>query len=126
VVKSVGLADVAVKADGEKLSQNVNPIQFAVDAVTDGNIDQTVLGSQRHRRFCSNLRQREKSRSATTAQNQCNRIFHGCPNPFELKNFLPPGDKRITGPDPGAHHRSLRHLTTYRRCRESHRYQYFS
>ena len=55
---------------GQKLRQDISPIQPAVDAVTDRNVDQSVFCSERYRRFGANFRKWEKTCSPATTENK--------------------------------------------------------
>lgn len=70
IVETVGLADVLVKRDAEKLSNDVDSIDTAVEAVADGDVNKSVFRSQRHSRLGTDLGQREKTGATTTTKNQ--------------------------------------------------------
>ena len=42
-IELVGVGDMAVQTDAHELRENVNPIQAAVDAVADRDIDETIF-----------------------------------------------------------------------------------
>lgn len=58
LVEGVRPANVPVQADRVELREHVNPVQPAVDAIRQGNVNQAVLAGQRHGRLRSILRQR--------------------------------------------------------------------
>jgi hypothetical protein len=70
VVEGVGLPQMAMQTFRQKLSQNVGPIQSAIDTVADGNVDQSVFRRKWNGRLGSNFRERKKTRSTATAENQ--------------------------------------------------------
>ena len=74
MIERVGLPQMPMQTLGQELSQDVSPIQSAVDAVADRDVDQAVLGRQRHGRFRANLCQREQTRSSATTEDQCDRF----------------------------------------------------
>jgi hypothetical protein len=65
-----------VQRNTQKLGDDIDAIDAAVQAVADGNINQPILRSQRDRRLGSNLGQWIKSRSSTTAENQRYDLLH--------------------------------------------------
>src|ERR1035438_9865805 len=68
VVELVGLRDVLVQGGGVEHGQQVNTSQAGVDAVGDGDIDQTILAGQRYGRFGALLCQREQACALPAAQ----------------------------------------------------------
>ena len=67
---------MAMEADGIELGQHVDPVQSAVDAVRQGDIDQAILPGHRNRRLGANLRQRIQPRSLPAAQDHGGDVFH--------------------------------------------------
>ena len=53
----IGAGNMPVERGGIKLCQNVNSLDIGVDTITDRNIDQAILGAQRHRRLGAQLGQ---------------------------------------------------------------------
>ena len=51
--QGVGARDMPVERGRVELRQDVNAVDLRVDAVTDRNVDQAILGAQGHRRFCA-------------------------------------------------------------------------
>src|SRR5262245_41103148 len=49
--RSIGARYMPVERCRIELRQDVNLFDFGIDAVADGDVDQTILGAQRHRRF---------------------------------------------------------------------------
>jgi hypothetical protein len=49
--QSVGARNMAVERGRVKLGENVYPLDLRVDAVTDGDIDQAILGAERNSRL---------------------------------------------------------------------------
>src|SRR5215813_1574412 len=68
-VKPVGVCDVAVQRSRVELSQDEDFFQPRIQAVADGNVDEPVLSSKRHRRFRAVLRQREQTLSCASCKN---------------------------------------------------------
>jgi hypothetical protein len=66
IVESIGLANVLVEGDAKELSNYINFIDTAMKAVTDRNIDKSVLGGQRDGGFSPYFCQRVQT-STTTA-----------------------------------------------------------
>jgi hypothetical protein len=56
-----------VERGGVKLRQNVNALDLRVDTITDGNIDQTILGPQRDRWLGAKFGERIKPSPRSTA-----------------------------------------------------------
>ncbi len=75
-VKAVRPANVAMQADRVELRQHIHPVDAAVDAVRERDIDQAVLARQRHSRLRAVFGQRIKPRPASAAENQGQGIFH--------------------------------------------------
>jgi long-subunit acyl-CoA synthetase (AMP-forming) len=65
-----------VQADRQELSQHVDPVQPAVQAVGEGNVDQPVLACQRHGRLRTVFRQRIQTSPSPATQHQRNHIAH--------------------------------------------------
>ena len=76
IVKLIGVGDVPVQADAQKLREHVDAVEAAVEAVADGDVDETVLAGHGHGRLAAQHRQREQSSSPPTAQNQAENFFH--------------------------------------------------
>src|SRR5713226_5194016 len=69
-IELVGVGDVAVQADAQELSQDVDAVAVAVDAIADGNIDQAILPADGNRRLAAQHGERVKTGPAPAAQNQ--------------------------------------------------------
>lgn len=52
-IELVGLGDMPMQGGGVKLSEQVNFFKTTVDAIGDGNIDETVFACERHGRLGS-------------------------------------------------------------------------
>src|SRR4051812_46503073 len=76
VVKAIRAADVTVQAGGLELRQNVNLINLAVDAIGDGNVDESIFAAQRNSGLRAVRRQRQQPSAASTAQNQRHDVSH--------------------------------------------------
>src|SRR5262249_31698406 len=68
-IEFVAIGDVPVQADAQKLRQDINAINAAVDAIADRDIDEAVLAGQGHRRLAAELGQRIEPRATAAAQN---------------------------------------------------------
>ena len=66
-IKFVGLLNVTMKRSSIKLLEDKDLIKTRVKAVTDRDIDQTVLTSERYRRITAVPGQRTEARAATSA-----------------------------------------------------------
>jgi hypothetical protein len=66
VIKTVRLTNVLMQRNTQKLRDDINFIDIAVQAVADRNVDESVLGRQRNSRFRSDFRQRVKTGPSTT------------------------------------------------------------
>jgi hypothetical protein len=66
IIKTVGLTNVLVQRNTQKLRDDINFIDVTVQAVADRNVDESVLGRQRNSRFRSDFRQRVKTGPSTT------------------------------------------------------------
>ena len=51
VIEAVCAADVAVEADRLELREDVDPVDFAVDAVRDRDVDEAIFAGERHGGF---------------------------------------------------------------------------
>ncbi len=69
MVEAIRLAKVLMQRYGQELSQHIDAINIAVNAVADRDVDQAILARQRYRRFRSNFGQREQTRASSAAQN---------------------------------------------------------
>ena len=70
LVEAVGLANVPMQAHREELRQHVDAVQPAVDAVRKRDVDQPVLGRQRHGRLRAEFGQRIQPRASAAAEHQ--------------------------------------------------------
>ena len=70
MVKGVSLSQVSMQAFRQEWSENVRPIQSAVDAITDRNINQPVFRSEWNGWLGPNFRQRKEACSAATTEDQ--------------------------------------------------------
>src|SRR6185437_8675783 len=75
-VELVGVADMAMQADAEKLRQDVKSFDSAVDAITDGNVDKAILTGDGYGRFATMLGQRVERSAAAAAENEADNILH--------------------------------------------------
>jgi hypothetical protein len=66
VIKTVRLTNVLMQRNTQKLRDDINFIDIAVQAVADWNVDESVLGRQRNSRFRPDFRQRVKTGPSTT------------------------------------------------------------
>ena len=78
-VEVVAAADVPVQADRVELGQHVDPVQPAVDAVRQGDVDQPVLAGHRHGRLGADLGQRIEPGPLAAAQDQRECVLHAMP-----------------------------------------------
>ena len=76
IVEAVGLANVLVQRYAQKLGDNINSIDAAVETVADRDVDKTVFASQRDGRFSANFGKGKQPGSATTTQDQRNHLAH--------------------------------------------------
>ena len=94
VVEAVGPANVAVQAHREELREHVDPVEPAVDAVGQRDVDQPVLGRQRHRRLRADFRERiqavNRVRRRAPESSRCS-LLHVC-----LSSMAPPQDRHLT------------------------------
>ena len=67
-VEGVRRADVAVQADRVELRQHVAAVQAAVDAVRQGDVDQTIFSGHRNRGLGTVLGQRIQPRALSAAE----------------------------------------------------------
>lgn len=58
-----------VEGSGVELREAVNLIDVGIDAIGDWDVDQPVVGAQRHRRLCALLCERVQPRPCSTSQN---------------------------------------------------------
>src|SRR4029453_18965400 len=82
MVEPVSLADVAVKADGEKLRQHVHLVEAAVDAVGERDVDQAVLAGEGHGRLAAVFCEGIEPRAATAAEDEGDDVLHDKPDKF--------------------------------------------
>ena len=75
-VEIVGVGDVPVQTHAEKLRQHVDTADIAVDAVADGDVNQTILAGQGDSRFTAQFRQGIQPCAPTAAQDQGENIVH--------------------------------------------------
>ena len=73
-VEIIGLGNVAMEGYRIELRQDRNAVDFGVDAVADGNVDQAILARDRHSRFGAHLRQRIKTGAASAAHDDSQNI----------------------------------------------------
>ena len=64
------------------LTYDVYFVETAVNAVRQGNIDQTVFARNWHCRFSAHFGQRIQSRTLSAAKDQCDNIFFHVSNPY--------------------------------------------
>jgi hypothetical protein len=67
--------DVPVQRSRVELRQQENPVDVAVDAIADRNIDEAILSRQGHRRFAAFHRKGMQTRTASAAHDDCQDIF---------------------------------------------------
>ena len=65
-----------MQADRVELRQHVDPVQAAVDAVRERDVDQPILARQGDGRLGAILGQRIQPRAATAAENESDDTFH--------------------------------------------------
>ena len=75
-IEFVGLPNVPMKTDRVELSQKVNPVDAAVQAVGNRNVDQPVIPGERHGRFRAMFGERIKPGSLATAKDETHNVFH--------------------------------------------------
>jgi hypothetical protein len=68
-VKLICRCDMAVQGNGIKLRQHRNAIDARIDAIADGNINETVLARHWDGRFGAHHRQWEHAGAASAAKN---------------------------------------------------------
>jgi hypothetical protein len=76
VVELIGLANVAVQANGQELGQDIDAVDTAVQAIRERNIDQTVLACQGHRGLGAILGQRIQACPPTTTEHERYDVSH--------------------------------------------------
>ena len=78
-VELVGVGDVPVQADAEKLRQHVDAVEAAVDAVADGDVDEPILAGDGHGRLAAQHGEGIQAGAAAAAQDQAQNITHDNP-----------------------------------------------
>ena len=53
IVKLIGIGDVAMEADAQELSEHINAIETAVEAIADRHVNEAVLARDRHGRLAA-------------------------------------------------------------------------
>jgi hypothetical protein len=66
-----------VQAGRKELRKHVDLVEIAVDAVTDGNIDESVFAGHGYGRLGALGGEREEPRAAASAENYGQYRFHG-------------------------------------------------
>jgi hypothetical protein len=69
-VELVRVGDVPVQTDAQELGEHVDVPQPAVDAVGNGDVDQTVLAGHRHGRLRPALGEREQTAAFAAAEDE--------------------------------------------------------
>ena len=69
-VELVGVRDVPVQADGHELSQHVDAVDPAIEAVADRDVDQSILAGDRDGRLGPELREGEQTGPLAAAEDQ--------------------------------------------------------
>jgi hypothetical protein len=59
------------------LREYEDALEFRVQTIADGNVDEAVLAGERHRRLRTHVRQREEARPATATKDQSQHVVHG-------------------------------------------------
>jgi len=75
-IESVSLHDVTVHARRKKLGQNKNLFQARIDAVADGNIDETVLAGKTDGRFAALKSEGEEPCASSSPKDDGSHVFH--------------------------------------------------
>jgi hypothetical protein len=75
-IEFVGIGNVAVQADAEKLRDDVDALQSTVDAVGERNVDEAILTGNGHGRFAAVLGQWIQGGAASAAQNEADDVVH--------------------------------------------------
>ena len=70
MIHPIGLRDVPVERLRIELRQDENPADVGVQAVADGDVNQTIVPADRHRRLRPILREGKQAGSLTTTQDQ--------------------------------------------------------
>jgi hypothetical protein len=70
-VQPVGVRDVPVERGRVELREYEDAADVSVQAPADRNVDQAVLAADRYRRFGSGGGQREKTRTLSAAEDDC-------------------------------------------------------
>ena len=76
-VEDIRAANVPVQAYRIELRDDVDPVQSAVDAVGERDVDQPILTRHRDGRFGSELGKRIEARTAPPTQYESNDMVHG-------------------------------------------------
>src|SRR5262249_53079008 len=76
-IELVRVGDVPVQADAQELRQDVDAVEAAVDAVTDGDVDEPILAGDGHRRLAAQHRQGVKTGAAAAAEDEAEDVLHG-------------------------------------------------
>ncbi len=75
-IELIGIADMTMQTDAEKLRQDVNAFESAVDAIAEGNVDESILAGDGHGRLTAVLGQRIQRRAASAAENEADNVLH--------------------------------------------------
>jgi hypothetical protein len=71
VVKNIGLGNVAVQRDREKLGQHRDAVNGRINTIADGDVDQTIFAADGHCGFGAQFCQGVQAGTPTAAQNDC-------------------------------------------------------
>ncbi len=78
-IELVRVRNVPVQTDGEELRQDVDAVQSAIDAITDGDIDEPVFAGHGNGRLTAELGQRVQPGAPTAAEDQRENVLHEWP-----------------------------------------------
>ena len=76
-VEVVGVADVLVQADGLELREDEDPVDAAVDAVGDRDVDEAIFAGERHGGLGAVVGERLEARAATATEDDGDDVFDG-------------------------------------------------
>src|SRR5262249_55891748 len=78
-VELVRVRNMPMEADRQELRQDVDAVQFAVDAITDRDVDEAVLAGDGDGRLAAEFGQGIQPSAATAAEDQGKNILHEWP-----------------------------------------------
>ena len=75
-IEVVGVADVTMQADRVELGQQIDPVQTAVEAVRNGDVNQPVFARQGNGGLRAMLGERIESRAFASTEDQRHHVPH--------------------------------------------------